>query len=241
MKILLSAILFSFLSSGCTKLKPMPADTPTNNPIVEKNTTGVFTYLALGDSYTIGEAVQQNESFPYQLKDLLVKNSFNVETPKIIAKTGWTTDELQNAIVQAKVTQKYDFVTLLIGVNNQYRGYSLETYKKEFSELLETAIGFADGKKTRVFVVSIPDWGATPFGKNTFKSPEAIAKEIDAFNAAAEQISTSAGVSFTNITPYSRVAKNDPSLVANDGLHPSGKMYANWASSLESKISSVLK
>ncbi|WP_316735305.1 SGNH/GDSL hydrolase family protein [Pedobacter aquatilis] len=241
MKILLSAILFSFLSSGCTKQNPMPVNQPTDTSFVEKNTTGVFTYLALGDSYTIGEAVSQNESFPYQLKDLLVKNAVNVEAPKIIARTGWTTDELQGAIKVANITPKYDFVTLLIGVNNQYRGYSLETYKKEFRELLETAIGFTGGKKARVFVVSIPDWGVTPFAKGGFKSAEAIAKEIDAFNAAAEKITTEAGVSFTNITPDSRVAANDATLIANDGLHPSGKMYSNWANALLPKISTVLK
>ncbi|MDN3587393.1 SGNH/GDSL hydrolase family protein [Pedobacter aquatilis] len=241
MKILLSAILFSFLSSGCTKQNPMPVNQPTDTSFVEKNTTGIFTYLALGDSYTIGEAVSQNESFPFQLKNLLAKNAINLETPKIIARTGWTTDELQGAIVQAKVTQKFDFVTLLIGVNNQYRGYSLETYKKEFRELLETAIGFAGGKKARVFVVSIPDWGVTPFAKSGFKSAEAIAKEIDAFNTAAEKITNDAGVSFTNITLGSRMAANDATLIANDGLHPSGKMYENWASALQPKISAVLK
>ncbi|WP_231460479.1 MULTISPECIES: SGNH/GDSL hydrolase family protein [unclassified Pedobacter] len=241
MKILLSVILFSFLSSGCTKVKTMPAKNSTDNSLVTKNTTGVFTYLALGDSYTIGEAVQQNDSFPYQLKNLLVKNGFTVENPKIVAKTGWTTDELQGAIAQAKISQKFDFVTLLIGVNNQYRSYSLETYKKEFRELLETAIGFAGGKKARVFVVSIPDWGVTPFAKSGFKSADAIAKEIDAFNSAAEKITNDTGVSFTNITPGSRMAANDLTLVASDGLHPSGKMYSNWASALEPKISSVLK
>ncbi|RZK35505.1 MAG: SGNH/GDSL hydrolase family protein, partial [Pedobacter sp.] len=142
---------------------------------------------------------------------------------------------------QAKVTQKFDFVTLLIGVNNQYRGYPIETYKKEFSELLQTAIGFSGGRKARVFAISIPDWGVTPYAKNYSKSAQAIASEIDAYNAAAEQITTAAGVSFTNITPDSRMAANDVSLIAGDGLHPSGKMYANWVNALVPKIMDVVK
>ncbi|MCZ4223800.1 SGNH/GDSL hydrolase family protein [Pedobacter rhodius] len=219
----------------------MPVTDNTVNPFITTNTSGNFTYLALGDSYTIGQSVTQAESFPYQLQALMKKNGRNVEDPKIIAVTGWTTDELQNAITQAKITQKFDFVTLLIGVNNQYRGYPIETYKKEFSELLQTAIGFSGGRKARVFVISIPDWGVTPFAKNYSKSPQVIASEIDAYNTAAEQITTAAGVSFTNITPNSRVAANDVSLIASDGLHPSGKMYADWVNALGPKIMDVVR
>jgi len=241
MKFLSGMLLFSFLSSVCTKENNMPAAVNPVNPFITTNPTGNFTYLALGDSYTIGESVKQSESFPYQLQTALKGDNRNVENPKIIAVTGWTTDELQGAIKQAKVTDKFDFVTLLIGVNNQYRGYPLDTYKKEFSELLQTAIGFAGGRKTRVFVISIPDWGVTPFAKNYSKSAQTIASEIDAFNAAAEQIATSAGVSFTNITPDSRMAANDISLIAGDALHPSGKMYANWVNALAPKILDVVK
>ena len=241
MKLLSGILIFSFLSSGCTKENNMPAAVNTVNPSITSNPTGNFTYLALGDSYTIGESVKQSESFPYQLQTALKTNNRNVENPKIIAVTGWTTDELQGAIKQAKVTDKFDFVTLLIGVNNQYRGYPLDTYKKEFSELLQTAIGFAGGRKTRVFVLSIPDWGVTPYAKNYSKLPQVIASEIDAFNAAAEQITIAAGVSFTNITPDSRMALNDVSLIAGDGLHPSGRMYANWVNTLAPKILDVVK
>ncbi|GGI22969.1 lysophospholipase [Pedobacter mendelii] len=219
----------------------MPVVENTANPIITPNKTGNFSYLALGDSYTIGESVAQAESFPYQLQANLKKNGINVESPKIIAVTGWTTDELQGAITQAKVTEKFDIVTLLIGVNNQYRGYPLDTYKKEFSELLQTAIVFSGGRKARVFVVSIPDWGVTPFAKNNSKSAQTTATEIDTFNAAAEQITTAAGVSFTNITPDSRMAANDVSLIASDGLHPSGKMYTNWVNALAPKIMDVIK
>lgn len=241
MKLLSGILLFSFLSSGCPKENNMSVAVNPVNPSITSYPTRNFTYLALGDSYTIGESVKQSESFPYQLQTALKVNNRNVENPKIIAVTGWTTDELHSAVRQAKLTDKFDFVTLLIGVNNQYRGYSLDTYKKEFSELLQTAIGFAKGRKARVFVISIPDWGVTPYAKNYSKSPQVIASEIDTFNAAAEQITIAAGVSFTNITPGSRMAATDVSLIADDGLHPSGKMYTNWVNALAPKITEVVK
>lgn len=240
MKFLLSVVLFSLLTSACSKQRNMPEidqPNPSTIPISGQSRT----YLALGDSYTIGESVKQSESFPFQLQSLLKNNGINVASPKIIATTGWTTSELQSAIVQATLTHKFDFVTLLIGVNNQYRGNSIETYKKEFAELLQTAISFANGDKTKVFVVSIPDWGVTPFGKNAGKSPQVIASEIDSFNAVNEQITISAGISYTNITPASRKASSDLSLIANDGLHPSAKMYSEWADVLNPKVSAVLK
>jgi len=221
--------IFSFLTSACIKNVEL------------RNNTASSSYLALGDSYTIGESVAQAQSFPYQLQALLNQQKIDVSKPQIIATTGWTTDELQNAIKQHNNAQKYDLVTLLIGVNNQYRGYSLETYKKEFSELLQTAITFANGNKNHVFVISIPDWGVTPFGKNSGRATQTIADEIDVFNAAAEVIASTAGVSYTDITPGSRKARTDVSLIANDGLHPSGKMYAEWANILFTKIIAVLK
>lgn len=191
-----------------------------------------LTYLALGDSYTIGESVQASESFPYQFAMQLRAQGLNVAKPRIIAKTGWTTDELQAAIKAENLTQTFDFVTLLIGVNNQYRGYSKVTYRKEFKELLQTAISFADGNKKRVFVVSIPDWGVTPFGLSSGKSIKAIADEIDAFNAINKEETLALEVSYTDITPGSRNAATDLSLVAKDGLHYSGKMHLQWASSI---------
>ncbi|MGO4876078.1 SGNH/GDSL hydrolase family protein [Pedobacter psychrotolerans] len=199
-----------------------------------------LSYLALGDSYTIGEAVAPQESFPFQLQDLLSAKNLDVSSPRIIATTGWTTDELQIAIKQADIQKKYDFVTLLIGVNNQYRGYPIERYKEEFSALLQNAIVFASGRKDRVFVVSIPDWGSTPFGKSSGKDINTIAKEIDAFNAVNQSIALAAGVSYTDITPASRNAATDLGLVAKDGLHPSGKMYASWAAELSPKVLKAL-
>ncbi len=236
MKVLFCSILFSLLTSACSKPNNMPAYQATDTPLNSKS----YTYLALGDSYTIGEQVKQEESFPFQLQNALKGKNLNVKSPKIIATTGWTTNELQSAIKQANLTDKYDFVTLLIGVNNQYRGYPIETYKKEFSELLQQAIVFANGDKSKVFVVSIPDWGVTPFAKGGSRSAQTIAEEIDNFNAANKQITLEAGVSYTDITPGSRKAVTDLSLVAPDGLHPSGKMYGEWTAALLPKITAVL-
>lgn len=216
-------VLFSFcLLLGCSK--------KTEQAIIDMPQNGTaLTYLALGDSYTIGEAVPQQESFPFQLVTQLKTNNIAVAKPKVIAKTGWTTDELQTAIKAENITQNYDMVTLLIGVNNQYRGYSLATYRNEFKGLLNTAISFAGKNTKRVFVVSIPDWGVTPFGKNSGRSIQTIASEIDAFNAIKKEETLAAGVSYTEITLASRNAATDLALVAKDGLHPSGKMYAEWA------------
>lgn len=202
---------------------------------------GKVNYLALGDSYTIGEAVSQNQSFPFQLQQLLKDKQIDVATPTVVARTGWTTDELQEAINSARLNKNYQFVTLLIGVNNQYRNYPIDTYRKDFTALLQQAIAFAGGDKSKVFVISIPDWGVTPFGKSATKSPETIAKEIDAFNAANQEITLNAGVSYTNITPASRNAATDTTLIAGDGLHPSAKMYAQWADALLPKILNALK
>jgi lysophospholipase L1-like esterase len=205
------------------------------------NSNTPLTYLALGDSYTIGEAVEQKLSFPYQLVSELATQNVFVTTPKIIAKTGWTTDELQSAIKVENVTQKFDIVTLLIGVNNQYRGNSRITYRKEFAALLQTAISYANGNKKHVFVVSIPDWGMTPFGKSRGKDIAKISTEIDAFNAIAKEETLAMNVSYTDITPDSRNAGADLSLVATDGLHPSGKMYAEWAVKVSNAVVAAFK
>ena len=204
------------------------------------NSNTPLTYLALGDSYTIGEAVEQELSFPYQLVSELKNHNIHVANPKIIAKTGWTTDELQSAIKVENVTQKFDIVTLLIGVNNQYRGNSPVSYRREFKELLQTAISYANGNKKHVFVVSIPDWGMTPFGKSSGKDIAKISAEIDAFNAIAKEETLAMNVSYTDITPGSRNAAADLSLVATDGLHPSGKMYASWALEVAKEVKVII-
>lgn len=197
-------------------------------------------YLALGDSYTIGESVAQGSSFPYQLAARLNSLGIKVGVPKIIAKTGWTTSELRDAIKAEVLNTKFDIVTLLIGVNNQYRGNSIDTYRTEFRELMQTAIGLAGGNKAHVFVVSIPDWGATPFGTQSGRGVQRIAKEIDAFNAVNKEETLKEGISYTDITAGSRNAATDNSLVAEDGLHPSGLMYRDWVTLLAPSIYKVL-
>lgn len=207
-------------------------------PSTEQTTTATnnqsFSYLALGDSYTIGESVPAEQSFPYQLSAELNKLNYKVSEPTIIARTGWTTDELISAIKSRAVTQKFDLVTLLIGVNNQYRHYNIDTYRTEFVQLLNTALTFAKGNAKHVFVVSIPDWGVTPFAAG--QDANRIAGEIDAYNAINQQEAAKVGVSYINITPISRVAKTDASLTATDGLHPSGKMYGQWVQLIKEQV-----
>ena len=186
-----------------------------------------MSFLALGDSYTIGEGVPLHESYPYQAVQILRKKGVNILAPEIVAKTGWTTDELQAAINNAKFLPLYDLVTLLIGVNNQYRGKSAELYAEEFETLLKQAIAFAGNDKGRVVVLSIPDWGATPFAEG--RDREKIKAEIDAFNVINRKISSKYKVHYIDITPGTRLAAQDPTLVTKDKLHPSGKEYAKWA------------
>jgi lysophospholipase L1-like esterase len=203
-------------------------------------TTGGFstdmnalTYLALGDSYTIGESVSPDQCFPYQLAAQLNFQA-KVAIPTIIAKTGWTTEELMDGINNSAIaTKTYDFVTLLIGVNDQYRGIDQHTYRDRFISLLNTSIKFARGNKLRVFVVSIPDYSITPtFYFETPQQRAARANEIDEFNTINRAESTKAGVLYQDITDISRQATADPSLIAKDGLHPSGKMYGLWVQRL---------
>ena len=182
-------------------------------------------YLALGDSYTIGESVSEAERWPNQLRDSLNKKGYAIGKPTIIATTGWRTDNLKNAMNIAQLKPEYDLVSLLIGVNNQYQGKSSDQSAIEFEDLLKTAIHLAKGRKENVFVVSIPDYGFTPFGK---PNQEAITKAIDLFNEINARITYKYKVQYFNITEISRDGLTDPSLVAGDGLHPSGKMYAQW-------------
>lgn len=185
-----------------------------------------FRYLALGDSYTIGESVDEAERFPNQLAAMLATEDLSVGVT-IIARTGWTTNELWQGIQSATIEPPYDLVSLLIGVNNQYRGYDINEYREEFKFLLGKAIEYAGGDVERVIVFSIPDWGVTPFaaGRDAMK----IAKEIDAFNQVNLDESQKAGAHYVDVTPVSRRAADDGALIASDGLHPSGSMYAQWA------------
>ena len=191
-------------------------------------------FLALGDSYTIGESVPIYESFPYQTVQLLRNKGISVHAAEIIAKTGWTTDELMAGIDRTTFEKSYDIVTLLIGVNNQYRGKDPAVYEKEFEKLLNKAIAFAGGNKQHVFVISIPDWGATPFAANRDRTK--IGKEIDQFNTINRKITENAGIVYLSITEGSREATYNALLVAKDGLHPSGLEYGRWAKKLADAI-----
>jgi lysophospholipase L1-like esterase len=188
----------------------------------------MFTYLALGDSYTIGEGVEENGRWPLQLAQALREEGIDLANPHIIAQTGWTTDELNAAIGKAELPGKFDLVSLLIGVNNQYRERLLDEYRLQFAALLERAIGFAGGRTERVMVLSIPDWGVTSFAQQQPRSAKLIGEQIDVFNATAHEVCKAAGVAFIDITPVSRECGGNPEMLAADGLHPSATMYAQW-------------
>jgi len=183
-------------------------------------------YLALGDSYTCGESVDESDRYPVQLVRKLRADGVDIGDPSIIAVTGWTTDELMRGMNQAQPRGPYALVSLLIGVNNQYRGRSAEEYRSQFVTLLKRAIDLAGGKSTHVIVLSIPDWGATPFAQGHNRAK--IGAEIDQFNAIAKEETVKLGAAYIDITPISRRAPESPDLVAEDGLHPSEKMYAQW-------------
>lgn len=187
-------------------------------------------YLALGDSYTIGEGVAAGESWPAQLAHALRTRGIAVAEPVVIAQTGWTTDELQAAIDAAALEPPYYLVSLLVGVNNQYRGRGLEEYRGQFERLLLQAISLANGRREHVLVLSIPDWGVTPFAlTEKDRTPAEIGHAVDAFNVAAFDVCARHGVAFLDITPISRECGAYPAMLVDDGLHPSAAMYALWA------------
>ena len=192
------------------------------------DSTRTLTWLALGDSYTIGEGMPADARWPLQLAAALRAEGTDIADPRIIAQTGWTTDELSAAIDAAQPLGEFDFVSLLIGVNNQYRGRDARDYRDAFSALLQRAIAFAGGRAERVMVLSIPDWGVTPFAAASGHNTVQITREIDAYNAIAAQVCAEHGVAFVDITPGSRESGAQPAMLADDGLHPSAAMYALW-------------
>lgn len=200
--------------------------------------TGQFNYLALGDSYTIGEKVEKDERFPVQLANELNRQNYAVAQPVIIAKTGWTTDELAEGINKNKLQQQFNLVTLLIGVNNQYRGRDTAEYRVQFKELLQTAINFT-GNAKKVIVISIPDYGVTPFAEN--RNPKKIGEEIDWFNTINREETVKKESYYVDITGISRMAKTDKTLIASDGLHPSGKMYWLWVEKIINSAKLILE
>ena len=191
-------------------------------------------YLALGDSYSIGEGVPEAGRWPMQLAAALRARGIALQDPRIIATTGWTTDELSAAMDAAEPLGTWDLVSLLIGVNNQYRGRTVDDYREQFSGLLERAIALAGHQPSRVFVLSIPDWSVTPFAQGRDRAR--IAQEIDAFNATARHICKALGVAFIDITPTSRDQGGDADMLVADGLHPSAAMYARWVDVAQGEV-----
>jgi lysophospholipase L1-like esterase len=187
------------------------------------------TFLALGDSYTIGEGVAEEGRWPIQLVTRLGERGVAVETPSIVATTGWTTDELATALDATRLDHRYDLVTLLIGVNNQYRGRSTTEYREQFRDLLHRSVMFA-GDPQRVVVVSIPDWGVTAFAEGRDRA--AIARDIDAFNAVARDETLGMRARWADVTPASREAGAKPGMLVDDGLHPSAAQYAVWTGTI---------
>lgn len=185
--------------------------------------------LALGDSYTKGESVAFAKNFPNQLTDSLQADGWQVGHTRIIAQTGWRTDDLQAAIAGAQLQNSiYDVVTLCIGVNNQYQNGNINTYKAQFEQLLQTALARAGNRKERVFVLSIPDWAFTPDGQKFNKPPEQISQEIDQFNQVNRSITEQYGIQYVDVTDVSRRGLAQPNLVAADELHPSAVQYTEW-------------
>lgn len=224
-----SLILIFLISSNCTnEIKQ------TNSPKIEP-----VSYLALGDSYTIGTGIEEEDNWPNQLSEALKDSDLTVEKTQVIAVNGWTTTDLKNGIAETAPDSSFDLVSLLIGVNNQYQGLDIELYRTEFRELLERSITFARGDTSRVFVVSIPNYGVTPFAQ--YRDPEVIGEEIALYNDIAENISNEYGIPFVNITPISEEAEGDDSLLASDELHPSAKMYAMWVEEMLPTVIQILE
>ncbi len=212
-------LLFILLLGSC-----LPVES-TTIPAIRETNMPAYHYLALGDSYTIGESVPVEERWPNQLARLLETEGIQTDLT-IIARTGWTVDELWEGIQTNPPDGAYDLVTLLIGVNDQYRGYPMDDYREDFRFVLRKAIDYASGNPDKVIVLSIPDWGFTPFAVD--RDTKLVSQQIDAFNAINLEETKLSGAHYLDVTEVSRMAQNDPELIAEDGLHPSGKMYAMW-------------
>jgi lysophospholipase L1-like esterase len=204
---------------------------------IEKHIKPTNRYLALGDSYTIGESVHEADRWPEQWAGFMNESGQSIQQPvHIIAKTGWTTDELMHDIELAGELGVWQWLSLLIGVNNQYRGRSLENFNNEFKQLAEKAIILAGQKTERVFVLSIPDWGQTPFGMACGRDTKQISAEIDGFNEAVQNHCNQLGIDFIDITTITRQHSHNQVMHALDGLHPSAAMYQLWAKKLHAHI-----
>lgn len=233
MKLLLLLTIGCMLSLACA-----PANRPEQPEPSDPDHPAPRSFLALGDSYTIGEAVPEEDRWPSQLTRALAEIGIDMRDPEIIARTGWTTTELKTAIDERKPSTTYDLVSLQIGVNNQYRSMDIDVFVREFKELLEIAIELAGNRPDRVFVVSIPDWGVTPFAEG--RDRKQIATEIDAYNRIKRAACAGRGVTYFEITDISRMVPEQDGLVASDGLHPSAVMYAAWVQRLAPGVMNLL-
>ena len=228
---MLLKLLLAILFLSCSSNLNVPATDMDEN---EK----VLNYLALGDSYTIGESVSETERFPYQLINSNFNEPHKVGEYKIIAKTGWTTRNLLDAMDNEElVSGTYDFITLLIGVNNQFQGKPFSQYEEELRTLIERALNLLEGDASKLILVSIPDYGVTPFGSN--RNPEKIGEEINQYNQYKEKLAEEYNAHYVYITDLTRNAKADSSLLANDQLHPSGKSYAQWVERIVPVINEI--
>ena len=241
--LILPFLLLMAIQYSCVKDKPasvvvQPPSTPPVTPFPPSPSEKK--YLALGDSYTIGQGVPPDERYPVQTKKWLVDNGIpGIADPQIIATSGWTTANLQTAIINQNPTGPYDAVSLLIGVNDQYREMDTAGYRNRFTELLQQSISLANNLPSHVFVLSIPDYSVTPFAM--FYDVDKIKKQIDEFNGINKQISLSFNVQYLDITPSTREAKNNLALLCSDGLHPSGLEYNKWAARLGSLMKAVFQ
>ena len=191
--------------------------------------TPLLRYLALGDSYTIGEGIAESGRWPNVLARALTQRDIALDAPRIIATTGWTCAELSAAMDEAEPLGQWDLVSLLIGVNDQYRGHGMEVFAHGFTNLLERAIALAGHRTDRVFVLAIPDWSVTPFAQTCGHDLAVTASELDAFNAFAQRTCETRGIAFIDIAPVSRARGGEAEMLAEDGLHPSAKLVSLWA------------
>jgi acyl-CoA thioesterase I len=235
MRTLLAILFFALIMTACLTDSKSIFESE-NQPLHQLNSLRV---LALGDSYTIGQSVAEKENWPNQLSDSLRHNHTPVKELHIIARTGWTTGNLLNAVNSQSFNYSYDLVGLLIGVNNQFQGRSLSEYEEQFRQLLDIAIALADSQVHRVFVLSIPDYTVTPVGSqfNRGNTPQ----QIDAFNAVNRRLAEERSVSYFDITPLSRSIAGHYDFIASDGLHFSGKMYAAWVGFILPDILNLLE
>jgi lysophospholipase L1-like esterase len=231
---ILSSIFYLNISA-CGEPKPIESD----YMIATGTALPSISYLALGDSYTIGEAVDSTHRWPVQLADSLRRiHHLRVDEPQIVATTGWTTNELQHGIEQADLKDKYELISLLIGVNNQYRGYAFEQFEKEYEVLIKWAIQHSVHGASGIFAVSIPNYGVTPFGQA--RGEDTIRAELLAYDAKAKEICQRFGIPFFDITPISELTKDNPTFIADDQLHPSGLQYTEWVRSFASQVAELI-